>query len=81
VVILAFMPNIELSNKSAAARMAEEQDAAEVEGAEPIVRPRHTATDDLVDAAAAEAAGHTLTELDGVRAVPRHAAVHAEADS
>ncbi len=84
VVILAFMPNIELSNKSAAARIAEEQDAAEVEDAEPIVRPRHRATDDLVDAAAAEAAGHTLTELDGVRALPRRASTgprHAALDT
>lgn len=80
VLILAFMPNIELSNKSAAAQLADEKGAAVADDGEPIVRPRHSPTDDLVDAAAAEAAGHTLIELDGIRAAPRHAAVHAESD-
>ncbi|MDA8440312.1 MAG: MDR family MFS transporter [Propionibacterium sp.] len=80
VLILAFLPNIELSSKSAAAQLAEEKVAALDDDGEPFVRPRHSPTDDLVDAAAAEAAGHTLMELDGVRAAPRHAAMHAELD-
>ncbi len=91
VLILAFMPNIELSNKSAAAMLAEQQ-AGEAQGAasqgtEPAAaggpaatHPRHSMTGDLVDAAAAEAAGHTLMELDERLEPPRHAAVHAEAD-
>ena len=83
LVILLFMPNVKLSNQSAAARIAAEKAAAEaaevaasreepaVPGRRSLGRVRSTAgeaprrawTDDLVDAAAMESAGHTLEEL------------------
>ncbi|HNV10306.1 MAG TPA: MDR family MFS transporter [Propionibacteriaceae bacterium] len=62
VLILAFLPNLTLSSQSAHAQIAERDAAA---GEDDIIVGRHTITDDLVDAAAAESAGHTLHELDG----------------
>lgn len=62
VLILAFLPNLTLSSQSAHAQIAERDAAA---GEDDIIVGRHTITDDLVDAAAAESAGHPLHELDG----------------
>ncbi len=53
VLVLLFLPNVKLASQSAAAALKAEQ------------RARHTVTDDLVDASAAESMGHTVYELDG----------------
>ena len=49
-VVLLFLPDVRLSHKSAATQRRE-------------MELRHTVTDDLVDASAMEAGGHTLDEL------------------
>ncbi len=82
VVILLFMPNITLSNRSPQAQRQDSlADAAAVapqadespEGYEPVA-PRHRAAEDLLDAAAAESAGHTLLEApDDPPTAPRRA--------
>ena len=51
LVVLLFLPNVKLSNRSAMAARNE------------MAQRKHTVTDDLVDAAAAESLGHTLDEL------------------
>ncbi len=63
LVVLWFLPNLELSNQSASARLAQERaDGGQDASANPT-RARRGITDDLSDMAAMEAAGHTLWEL------------------
>ncbi len=63
LVVLWFLPNLELSNQSAAARLAQERaDGGQDSSANPT-RAGRGITDDLSDMAAMEAAGHTLWEL------------------
>ena len=71
VVILAFLPNITLSNQSAAAQLAAERAAAgaedsgaDAQGDDEESGPRR-ARDNLVDAMVAEGGGHSLDELRG----------------
>ncbi len=73
VAILAFLPNITLSSQSAKAAIAAERAAAQAaeEEEEVSVGFKHGMTEDLVDAAAAEAAGHTMAEIS----LPRRAKV------
>lgn len=64
VLILLFLPNITLSNKSAAAQMAEEAGVL-ADADEQADAPRHSLAENLVDAASYESGGHTMTELSG----------------
>lgn len=72
LLVLLFMPNLKLSGKSAAAKIAEEQAKRQGAAAEEHGAPEHTPTDDLVDATAQAAAGHTIAELTDYE--PRYAA-------
>ena len=70
-LILLFMPNVKLSSRSAAAKLADEAGASAAQATAPAASaldrtppaPRRAWRDDLVDAAAMESGGHTLAEL------------------
>ncbi len=76
LLVLAFMPEVHLSSRSALQRAADDArtDGADGEGSAGTDEttpdggalesaPRHTVTDDLVDVVTAESGGHTLNEL------------------